>query len=99
MHNYPAGAYDGGGIIHPQSTLKHLFQHPTTRRLLSLAWLLALFVLPGCSAEKRDRLWQTLDPAGYKHAHMESFRGSKAIRRPESKPAPDTDDMSLDFSQ
>lgn len=79
--------------------MKHLFQRPAARRLLPLAALLAQFVLPGCSAEKRDRLWQTLDPAGYKHAHMESFRGSKARRRPDSTPVPDTDGMASEFTQ
>jgi len=63
-------------------------------RLLLLPGLLALLLLTGCSAERRDQLWQTLDPAGYKHSHSESFNGSRAIRNTQSK-AQASDEMAL----
>ena len=56
--------------------------------------MLALSLLTGCSAERRDELWQTLDPAGYKHSHSESFNGARAIRSPQSKAAA-SDEMAL----
>lgn len=39
-------------------------------QLLRLA---LLTLLPACSSDTRDRLWQKFDPAGYKHAHSEVF--------------------------
>jgi hypothetical protein len=64
-------------------------------RLLLLPGMLALFLLTGCSSERRDRLWQTLDPAGYKHSHSESFNGSRAVRSPQSSRTPASDEMAL----
>ena len=61
--------------------------------------LLPPLLLSGCSSDSRDRLWETLDPAGYKHAHSESFNGAKALppRRPEMSPK--ADDMALGLEQ
>lgn len=36
---------------------------------------LALMLLTGCTLETRERIWQTVDPAGYNHAHSASFSG------------------------
>jgi hypothetical protein len=36
--------------------------------------------LAACSVESRHRLWQKLDPAGYKHAHSEVFNPQKYRR-------------------
>jgi hypothetical protein len=63
-------------------------------RQLLLPGMLAFSLLTGCSAERRDHLWQTLDPAGYKHSHSESFNGSRAIRSPQFK-AQASDEMAL----
>lgn len=66
---------------------------PTTNRhqhLLALVWLIAL---PGCSSESRHKLWQTLDPAGYKHTHSEVFNPKKYKRAPERE----TEDMELEM--
>lgn len=49
--------------------------HPH-RRLLFIP-LIMVFALAACSVESRHRLWQTLDPAGYKHAHSEVFNPQK----------------------
>lgn len=68
------------------------------QRLLLLPGLLVVFFLAGCSSERRDRLWQTLDPAGYKHAHSESFNGARALRSPESPPPSEADDMALELN-
>jgi len=57
--------------------------------------MLALSLLTSCSAERRDQLWQTLDPAGYKHSHSESFNGARAVRSPQSSKTPATDEMAL----
>jgi len=62
--------------------------------LLLLPCMLALSLLTGCSAERRDQLWQTLDPAGYKHSHSESFNGARAVRSPLPK-TPASDEMAL----
>jgi hypothetical protein len=70
----------------------------TKHRLLPLASLLALSLLTGCSSESRDKLWRTLDPAGYKHAHMSSFNGGNARRMPRSA-APASDEMALELTQ
>ncbi|MDI1312741.1 hypothetical protein [Prosthecobacter sp.] len=69
------------------------------QRLFLLPGMLAALLLTGCSSEKRDRLWQTLDPAGYKHAHSESFNGSRALRAPESRKNTETGDIPLDLDQ
>jgi len=45
----------------------------TTHNKTLLLPLALLAILPACSADKRDRLWQKYDPAGYKHAHSEVF--------------------------
>ena len=76
--------------------MKSCQPHPTRcfSRLHLLLGGLALSILTGCSAERRDQLWQTLDPAGYKHSHSESFNGSRAIRSPQSK-AQASDEMAL----
>jgi hypothetical protein len=42
--------------------------------------LITILSLAACSSESRDRLWQTLDPAGYKHAHSEVFNPKKYRR-------------------
>ncbi len=57
--------------------------------------LLFLLTLAACSSERRDRLWQTLDPVGYKHSHSESFNGEKALRSPASSPLPESNDMAI----
>ncbi len=64
-----------------------------------LPLLLTLLLLAGCSSDSRDRLWQTIDPAGYKHAHSESFNGIRALptRRAELDPA--KDEMTLELNQ
>ena len=59
--------------------------------------LLSLLLLSGCSSESRDRLWQTLDPAGYKHSHSESFNGARAVPYPSMKPA--SDEMALEIER
>ena len=69
------------------------------QRLLLLPGVLSLFLLTSCSVEKRDRLWQTLDPAGYKHAHSESFNGVRALRSPQPSAPSETDDIPLDPNQ
>lgn len=61
--------------------------------------LLALLLMTGCASERMDRLWQTIDPAGYKHAHSESFNGARALRSPQSKMAPASDEMALELDQ
>lgn len=69
------------------------------QRLLLLPGLLAVFLMTGCSSERRDRLWETLDPAGYKHAHSESFNGARALptRNPDANPK--NDGMALELEQ
>lgn len=69
------------------------------QRLLLLPGLLAVLHLTGCSSERMDRLWQTIDPAGYKHAHSESFNGDRALRSPRSSAMPANDDMALEINQ
>ncbi len=62
----------------------------------------SLFLLPlltGCSSERRDELWQIMDPAGYKHAHSESFNGARAIRSPHSQSLKQGNEMSLELNQ
>ncbi len=67
--------------------------------LLLFPVMLAAFLLTGCSSERRDRLWQTIDPAGYKHAHSESFNGANALRAPQPKGLPESDEMALELKQ
>jgi hypothetical protein len=69
-----------------------------SQRLLLLTGGLVAVLLTGCSSEKRDRLWQTIDPAGYKHAHSESFNGARALRSPESSSPSKSDDMALELN-
>lgn len=52
--------------------MKHL--HPSAFHGPLLLGL-ALTLLTGCTHETRERLWQTVDPAGYNHAHSASFSG------------------------
>ncbi|WP_395745817.1 hypothetical protein [Prosthecobacter sp.] len=59
--------------------------------------LLAACLVTGCSSERRDALWQVLDPAGYKHAHSESFNGARALKTPQSKKA--DNEMALELSE
>jgi hypothetical protein len=68
-----------------------------TPHLLLLSGILALLLMPGCASERMDRLWQTIDPAGYKHAHSESFNGSRALKSPGSKMTPAKDEMTLEL--
>ncbi|WP_422320078.1 hypothetical protein [Prosthecobacter sp.] len=68
------------------------------QRLLLLPGLLAAYLLTGCSSERRDRLWQTIDPAGYKHAHSESFNGDRALRRPEPSRFSESGDIPLELN-
>jgi len=67
-------------------------------RLLLLPGLLAVLLQTGCSSERRDRLWQTLDPAGYKHAHSESFNGARAVRAPEPSRSSESGDIPLELN-
>lgn len=60
--------------------------------------MLAVLLLTGCSSERRDRLWQTLDPAGYKHAHSESFNGARALPTPQSGKSSESDGMALELN-
>ncbi len=64
-----------------------------------LSLLLALLLLTGCSSDSRDRLWQTIDPAGYKHAHSESFNGARALPTRRTELAPAKDEMTLELNQ
>jgi len=61
--------------------------------------LLALFLLTGCSSDRMDRLWETIDPAGYKHAHSESFNGARALPPRRSGMTPEADAMALELNQ
>jgi len=47
---------------------------------MRLPFLLTTLALAACTTESRHRLWQTLDPAGYKHAHSEVFNPKKYRR-------------------
>lgn len=67
------------------------------QRLPLLPGLLAVLLLTGCSSDSRDRLWQTIDPAGYKHAHSESFNGARALPIPQSDQSSDSDGMALEL--
>jgi hypothetical protein len=58
-------------------------------------WMLALLLLPACSSESRDRLWQTLDPAGYKHAHSEVFNPKKYKREAPRESSHDLGEMDI----
>ncbi len=69
------------------------------QRQFLLPGMLAALLLTGCSSERRDRLWQTLDPAGYKHSHSESFNGARAVRAPESRKNTENGDIPLDLDQ
>jgi len=60
---------------------------PTHCSSFKLLWLAALALLPACSSEKRDRLWQKFDPAGYKHAHSEVFNPGKYKRAAPQEPS------------
>jgi|GEM_PF-1753667 len=61
--------------------------------------LLATCLLAACSSERRDRLWQKLDPAGYKHAHSESFNGARAVPTPQIDHSSGSDDIPLELSE
>lgn len=47
---------------------------------MRLLFLLTTLALAACTSASRHRLWQTLDPAGYKHAHSEVFNPKKYRR-------------------
>lgn len=47
---------------------------------MRLLFLLTTLALAACTSASRHRLWQTLDPAGYKHAHSEVFNPKKYHR-------------------
>jgi len=64
-----------------------------------LPLLLAVLLLAGCSSDSRDRLWQTIDPAGYKHAHSESFNGARALPTRRTGLDHSTDEMTLELNQ
>lgn len=64
--------------------------------VLCLSYL-CLLMVTGCSSETRDRWWQTLDPAGYKHHHSEVFNPRKY--RSEDAPAPKPDARELELYQ
>jgi len=74
---------------------------PTNRIqcLLLLPGMLAVLLLTGCSSDSRDRLWETIDPAGYKHAHSESFNGARALPTRRVGMKPENDDMALELDQ
>lgn len=72
---------------------------PLSSLRILLPGMLAALLLTGCSSEKRDSLWQTLDPAGYKHAHSESFNGARALRSPQPKMNPEADGIPLNVDQ
>lgn len=60
---------------------------------------LALSLLAGCSSERRDRLWRTLDPAGYKHSHSASFHPDRYQQSKLPPMAPATDERTLELTQ
>lgn len=63
-----------------------------------LGSVICILILCGCSADSRDRLWRTLDPAGYKHAHSEVFnprRYQKEDRAPDR--GPEMDEIARDL--
>lgn len=61
----------------------HTLRQPHMR-LLFLS-LTALVAVPACSVETRHRLWQTLDPAGYKHTHSKVFNPQRYRDEPSEK--------------
>ena len=72
---------------------------PVTSRqqhLLALIWLIAL---PGCTSASRHKLWQTLDPAGYKHTHSEVFNPKKYRRDIPPDSPPVIDGMELEITR
>ncbi|MFC5453515.1 hypothetical protein [Prosthecobacter fluviatilis] len=69
------------------------------QRHLLLPGLLGVFLMAGCSSERRDRLWQTLDPAGYKHAHSESFNGARAVPTPDFTRTTKSNDIPLELDE
>jgi hypothetical protein len=71
----------------------------TLKPLPITCFLLALSFLPGCSSERRDRLWETIDPVGYKHAHSESFNGARALRSPQPKTTSADGNSALELDQ
>ncbi len=62
-------------------------------RLFILPCVSALAVLASCSSESRDRLWRTLDPAGYKHAHSEVFNPKRYQDGKSTHLEPDVEDF------
>jgi hypothetical protein len=69
------------------------------QRLILCPAVLAACLLSACSSERRDRLWQKLDPAGYKHAHSESFNGARAVPIPHSDHSSESGDIPLELSE
>lgn len=83
----------------PSSLLSMKSFSPRSFHLLLLSGLLAASLMTGCSSERRDRLWQTLDPVGYKHAHSESFNGDRALPMPDFKKHSENGDIPLELSE
>jgi hypothetical protein len=52
-----------------------------------MLWLAIWALLPACSSETRDQLWQKYDPAGYKHAHSLVFNPKKYQREAAQEPS------------
>jgi hypothetical protein len=46
-------------------------------RLIPLAGMISLVLLPACSSETRDNIWRTLDPVGHKHSQSPFFNPRK----------------------
>lgn len=74
----------------------------TSRRAAAplFGFAICITFLCGCSADSRDHLWRTLDPAGYKHAHSEVFnprRYQKEDRAPDREL--DMDEISRDLTR
>lgn len=64
-------------------------------KLLFLS-LITTLALAACTSESRHRLWQTLDPAGYKHAHSEVFNPKKYRRDVPREPLKEEKTLELD---
>lgn len=64
-------------------------------RLLFLP-LITTFALAACTMESRHKLWQTLDPAGYKHAHSEVFNPKKYRREADREHLEERNTLGLD---
>lgn len=58
--------------------------------------LITTLPLATCTSESRHKLWQTLDPAGYKHAHSEVFNPKKYRRDVPREPLEERKTLDLD---